>query len=246
MSHKYDTDFMSYADRASRLAAQTIVALLQRWFPVNSVLDVGCAKGTWLSAWSDAGARDIHGVDGDYVDRRTLVIPAECFSAKDLSRRFDLARRFDVVQSLEVAEHIQAAAADTFVDNLVRHAGDGLILFSAAPPGQGGEFHVNEQPYEYWRDKFAARGFIACDCIRPRVVTNHRVSFWYRYNTLLYVRQERLPDTHEDVRTSAVPNGTSIQDISPTLFRLRKAVVRQLPNASREWLARSKARHFSR
>ena len=47
--------------------------------------------------------------------------------------------------------------ADTFVQNLVRHA-SGAILFSAAPPGQGGEFHVNEQPYEYWRGKFQRCG----------------------------------------------------------------------------------------
>lgn len=244
MSHQYNNAFMSYADRSSRLAAETVVAILRGWFPVQSVLDVGCAKGTWLSVWSDAGADDIRGVDGNYVDRNTLAIPAERFSAKDLSQGFDFSRCFDLVQSLEVAEHIQATAADIFVDNLVKHA-SGSILFSAAPPGQGGEFHVNEQPYEYWREKFAAHGYIACDCLRPRLIDNRKVSFWYRYNTLLYVHRDRLPNANEDVRTSAISTEAPIRDVSPIWFQLRKAVVRRLPNGATNWLAREKAKRFS-
>ena len=244
MSHQYNTDFMSYADRTSRYAAQTVAALLRGWFPIGSLLDVGCAKGTWLSVWRDAGTEDIHGVDGDYVGRDTLVIPADHFSAKDLSRRFDFSRRFDLVQSLEVAEHIPASAADTFVDNLVRHA-NGLILFSAAPPGQGGEFHVNEQPYDYWRGKFATRDYVACDSLRPHLTGNQQISFWYRYNTLLYVHRSRLPDAPDEVRASVIPNGTPVCDVAPTWFKLRKAVVRLLPESAKEWLAHFKARRFS-
>jgi hypothetical protein len=244
MAHQYNTDFMRYADCTSRLAAQTVIGLLQGWFAFGSVLDVGCAKGTWLSAWSDAGTHDIRGIDGDYVDRDSLVIPAERFSPKDLASCIDFSRRFDIVQSLEVAEHIQASAADTFVGNLVRHA-SGLILFSAAPPGQGGEFHVNEQPYEYWQNKFAAYGYVACDCLRPRLAGNQQVSFWYRYNMFLYVRQDLLPTLHEEVRASAISSGHPIRDISPRWFKLRKAIVRHLPSNTREWLARTKARWFS-
>lgn len=244
MSHQYNTDFMSYADRTSRFAAQTVAELLKGWFPINSVLDVGCAKGTWLAVWRDGGLGEVQGVDGDYVDRNTLAIPVDRFAARDLSQPFDFSRRFDLVQSLEVAEHIQAAAADTFADNLVRHA-SGLILFSAAPPGQGGEFHVNEQPYDYWRAKFAARGYVACDCLRPRIAENGQVSFWYRYNTLLYVQEDRLREAPTEVRASIVPQTIPIRDIAPTWFKLRKAIVRMLPESAKEWLARSKARRFS-
>ena len=245
MSHQYNPAFMTYADRTSRLAAQAVAALLGKWFSLRSVLDVGCAKGTWLSVWRDAGTSNIQGVDGDYVDRETLVIAAQQFVAKDLSQPFDLSRQFDLVQSLEVAEHINAAAAGTFVDNLVRHA-SGLILFSAAPPGQGGEFHVNEQPYDYWRQKFADRGYIVCDCLRPLLAGNQQVSFWYRYNTLLYVHQARLAAVHRDVRATVIPDDAPIRDVSPGMFQLRKALVRRLPSSAREWLARSKARYFAR
>lgn len=244
MSHEYNTDFMSYADRTSRIAAEAVVALLTKWFQVSSVLDVGCARGTWLSVWSNTGANEIQGVDGDYVDRKTLAIPVDHFIARDLSHNFDLSRRFDLVQSLEVAEHIQASAADTFVDNLVRHA-KGLILFSAAPPGQGGEFHVNEQPYDYWRHKFAHHDYVPCDCLRSPLAAYQQVSFWYRYNTILYVHGDVLHTAPEDVRVSALQSDAPIRDVSPLWFQLRKLLVQRLPSGTREWLAQAKARRFS-
>lgn len=244
MGHEYNHDFMSYADRTSRSAAQVVAKLLRGWLPVRSLLDVGCATGTWLSVWREAGVDDILGVDGDYVSRSALVVPAGCFVAHDLSQPFDFSRRFDLVQSLEVAEHLPASAADTFVDNLVRHA-QGFILFSAAPPGQGGEFHVNEQPYEYWRKKFAARGYVACDCLRPRLAGDPKISFWYRYNTVLYVADTHLRDAPKEVRASVVPPADKIPDVAPMWFKIRKTIVRQLPIRAREWLARTKARRYS-
>jgi len=42
--------------------------------------------------------------------------------------------------------------ADTFVNTLCRHAD--TILFSAAHVGQGGDGHINEQPIDYWIEKF--------------------------------------------------------------------------------------------
>lgn len=34
---------------------------------------------------------------------------------------------------------------------------DGVV--SLAPPGQGGHYHVNCQPLEYWEEKFKGHGF---------------------------------------------------------------------------------------
>lgn len=157
-----------------------------------SVLDVGCATGTWLAEWGRAGVSDLLGIDGDYVDRTALKLPRDRFKPIDLSRAFSLDRRFDLVQTLEVAEHLDQACADTFVASLTRHSD--TVLFSAAIPGQGGTHHVNEQWPSYWAEKFEKAGYTAYDVVRPRFWTDSRVQYWYRQNTLLFSRERVFSD----------------------------------------------------
>lgn len=241
MEHSYDNSFMDYTDRSSRYSAGVITGLMRNALSIGSVLDVGCAKGTWLAAWRESGVSDVAGVDGDYVDTSALHIPGDNFTAADLSTPIDLGRRFDLVQSLEVAEHVRADAADQFVANLVRHS-IGAILFSAAPPGQGGEFHVNEQPYEYWRTKFRAAGYEAHDYVRPLIAGDHQISFWYRYNTFLYLTADRSSSAPNAVQQSLVPPDSTLPDVSPLTFRARKSLIRCLPYSWQHQLARIKAR----
>src|SRR5262249_31929851 len=111
-AHVYEDKFFDYIEQGSDRSAQAIVPLIRRLLGSASVLDVGCGRGVWLKRWTDAGVSDITGVDGDYVPRTTLAIPATRFIAHDLSQPFDLKRRFDLVQSLEVAEHVAAPFAD--------------------------------------------------------------------------------------------------------------------------------------
>lgn len=60
---------------------------------------------------------------------------------------------FDLITCVEVAEHIPAVAAPVLVESIGRHLKKGgLLVFSAAPPGQKGEHHVNCQPATYWRE----------------------------------------------------------------------------------------------
>jgi hypothetical protein len=239
MQHQYDSSFLNYADRSSQHSARTISSLLRKTLKIGSVLDIGCAKGTWLGIWNEGGVADIQGIDGAYAIG-DLVIPPEKFLPKDLAKPIALQRTFDLVQSLEVAEHIPVPSAEQFVDNVVAHSA-GVVLFSAAPPGQGGEFHVNEQPYDYWREKFQKRGFFAFDYVRPLIRDDRQVSFWYRFNTLLYVREDRIAQLPEAVRATRVADGVRIPDVSPAWFRARKFLVRLLPEAVRQKLAGLKA-----
>lgn len=237
----YDQDFIRYAAQSSAYAARAVTGRLMADLAVASVLDVGCAAGTWLRVWGEQGAATLHGVDGDYVDRALLEIRPEQFTSSDLNEPFDLGRRFDLVQSLEVAEHVRPENSAIFVDNLARHA-ERFVLFSAAPPGQGGEHHVNERPLDDWRRLFEAHGFVALDAVRPAILHDPQVSFWYRYNTLLYVREAAFDALPETLKASRLPAGRPVPDLSPAAFRLRKAVVRRLPYRLQHELARIKAR----
>lgn len=241
MTYIYNDDFMRYAATSSAYSAKVITSILSDQISVKSVLDVGCARGTWLCAWDRMGITDVHGVDGGYVDRQMLEIPESKFSAVNLGTPFDLGRQFDLVQSLEVGEHIETDVSDIFADNLARHARR-YILFSAAPPGQGGEFHINEQPYEFWRKKIEERGFATADAIRPLILKDRKISYWYRYNTLLFIRRDLLAGIGESLEHKVLQASEQIKDVSPLLFRVRKAIVRSLPNVVQHKIAWWKAK----
>lgn len=226
MSHVYDGLFYDYIRDGALRSARKVLSVILTHLPVESVLDVGCGEGAWLSVWKESGVPTVAGIDGDYVSRSRLMIDAGEFQPYDLAMPFDLGRRFDLAQCLEVAEHLPEAAAAPLVRSLTRHSD--LVLFSAAPPGQGGEDHISERPYDYWRALFADQGYVALDPVRPLIVDDSEVEAWYRFNTLLYVRAERLPLLPEPVRQSRLAEGQPVPDLSPAAYRLRKAVLRHL------------------
>ncbi len=231
-------------DPGSRRSAASVVSLLATNLKPKSVLDVGCGRGIWLSEWRRLGMRDCIGVDGPYVDRANLAVPLECFVAADLSRPINFDRRFDFVQSLEVAQCIDIACAEVFVDNLCRHSE--LILFSAAVPGQSGERHVNEQPLEYWREKFSLRDYITFDWLRPKISAISQIEPWYRYNSLLFATGRSASTLPPDIRATSIPVGAQIANIAPLAWRMRNATLRSLPSGvvHRLALAKHKLHNF--
>jgi hypothetical protein len=188
--------------------------------------------------WRELGVKDVIGIDGDYVQRDSLLIPEERFVAADLARGFDMGRQFDLVQCLEVAEHLPSSSAEEFVESIIAHGK--LILFSAAPKGQGGDHHINEQSYEYWRSLFHAHDYAALDCIRPEIAGIKSIEPWYRYNTFLYVNESRLSRLPEKFRACRIPDDRKLHDISPLLYRARKQLVRLLPVSVATGVAKAK------
>lgn len=237
--HEYSTDFYDYIDAGSRASAREVARLLLGEMDIASLLDVGAGHGAWAAEWLAAGVPDVLAVDGDYVTRDQLAVPAERFLAHDLSTPLDLERRFDLVQSLEVAEHLPHAKADLFVDNLARH-GD-VILFSAAVPHQGGEHHVNEQPPEYWRRRFADRGYAVFDFVRPALAGKAHVKPWYRFNSYIYANvegQQRLSDV---ICATRVPDGRPLTIGGDLSWALRRTAVRLIPTPLVKPIAMAKA-----
>ena len=244
MGHVYSTEFYDYINGGARASAQVIIPIMQRGLPIGSVLDVGAGVGAWAAEWLASGATEVVAVDGCYASGNALLVPQKCFIAHDLAQPLNLERQFDLVQSLEVAEHIAPDRADCFVDTLVTH-GD-VILFSAAVPNQGGEHHVNEQPPEYWRRKFAARGYSAFDWLRPQLSGSNEVEPWYRYNSLIYanaVGQQRLS---EGVLATRVADADSIEMRGSVGWRVRLGVVGLMPAKLVNRVAVAKARRKAR
>jgi SAM-dependent methyltransferase len=228
-AHQYDTLFYQYQREGSLRSARVVLPLIVPKCSVKSMLDVGCGAGAWLSVAKSMGLEHVAGVDGDYVDRSMLLIDASHFSPRDISKPFDTGRTYDLVQCLEVAEHVPTAASATLVANIVRHGP--LVLFSAAVPGQGGEDHINEQPYGYWRDLFAAHGYRLFDCVRSHVAGKLEVEPWYRYNLMVFAHDSIIASLPADIKKTRIADGAAIPDVSPAMYRLRKAVLASLPGA---------------
>ena len=228
--YQYDRDFYKYINQGAVNSARQILPVLMTAIetPIESVLDVGCGAGAWLTVWKSTGA-DVAGLDGSYLNSDQLMIDVGEFTPTDLSIDFNLNRRFTLVQSLEVAEHLPEASAPGFVACLCRH-GD-TVMFSAAPPGQGGENHINEQPYEYWRELFHDQGYDMYDPIRHAISKNTAVMPWYRYNTFLYINRLANINISNALSQSKVEKTQRAQDISPLSYKVRKQLLRLLPKS---------------
>jgi hypothetical protein len=122
------------------------------------IIDVGCATGDFVNGFREMGYM-AEGIEGSpnaipfaesghiyYCDLRDPL--PEVFSEK----------KYDLCMCLEVAEHIEPEYAEQLVTTLTVLAD--FVLVTAAGPGQGGHYHVNCQPKEYWVEKFERRKFM--------------------------------------------------------------------------------------
>jgi SAM-dependent methyltransferase len=224
---KYDSKFFNYQQTGAINSARAIIPVLQAQLKITSILDVGCGQGAWLKIWKELGCKHINGIDGNYIDRKSLLIQPEEFWGLNLEKPFDLNRKLDFAQCLEVGEHLPKEAANTLIHSIVKHAP--IVLFSAAPPGQGGDHHINEQDYEFWRQIFKKHDYLPIDYIRHIISKQPKIEPWYRYNTLLYVSKDQIESLSYKVRACLIPDEKPIEDISPKNYKLRKYLVRRIP-----------------
>jgi SAM-dependent methyltransferase len=201
---QYTGEFYRIHRDGSRRSAEAVVPVVVDLVRPGSVVDVGCGVGVWLSVFRRHGIEDVVGIDGSYVDRNLLEIPPERFRSADLRGRIRLHRRFDLVVSLEVAEHLPPETARAFIESLTMLGP--IVLFSAAIPHQGGVGHVNEQWPDYWAERFREYGYVAMDCIRPKIWRDDSVDWWYAQNTLLYAEHERVA-RHPHLRAAQEATG---------------------------------------
>lgn len=111
----------------------------------NSIIDAGCAIGEYVDWFQKNGYRSI-GIEGSINAIDYLL--TDSVEIDDLRRKLVGYKRYSVCMSLEVAEHIEEKYAHQYAANLALLSNQ--VLLTAAPKGQGGHYHVNCQPKEYW------------------------------------------------------------------------------------------------
>jgi len=154
----YDSDYYDRQVEGAALRSAGVISesIITESAP-NRVVDVGCGTGALLEALRDRGC-EVCGLE--YSSAALKYCRARKLDVIKFNIERDTFRDnrvFDVAISTEVAEHLPEKVADHYIDLLTRLAD--TVVFTAAPPGQGGRDHVNEQPPSYWISKYRQRGF---------------------------------------------------------------------------------------
>ena len=195
---EYTKDFyLDLTSEESNYSAERVLSLLlSKLPPVNSVVDVGCGLGTWLTTLLKLRKQKIEilGIDGPWVNHDLLVIPKDTFVAIDISlEQFPvITKRYDLAISLEVAEHLPPPQAEKLISFLTDISD--FVLFSAAIPFQGGTNHFNERWQGYWAGLFAQKNYLPLDLVRPPLWNDSKIHVHYRQNSFLYAKKERVKE----------------------------------------------------
>ncbi len=195
---KYDEEWLSR--QPLECGERALLAVFAHFGLPKNMLDLGCGQGHLCKLAAKLGVFSV-GLDialnGHQEDG--LCRLGWC----DLTTPFEITSvwsglpdsRFESVVSWETGEHLPLAAADTYVDNIVRHVGKGLV-FTAAEPGQGGDGHINCQSHEWWREKFEARGLLYLPDPTEQLRETWRWSTggctWYPRNCQVFTRKEPM------------------------------------------------------
>lgn len=120
----------------------------------ESVLDVGCGFGH-SSKWFEDRGCEVLGLEGSPEAVKLAVTSAVKVHDFNLEKPVGLGE-YDLGWCSEFLEHVADENEPCYMAALVRCR---YLAITAALPGAGGHHHVNEQPPEYWIERFEAHGF---------------------------------------------------------------------------------------
>jgi len=179
-------DSVAYTDHWNQRALLAVMAHLTG--VPTSFLDVGCGSGELVKLMHKFYPMVCVGID--ISDRHYDIYDIRKY---DLRKPVDLGRLFQLVISWEVGEHLPPESADTYCETLARHVyKGGYLVFTAAAPNQGGNYHINEQPQCYWQKKLESRGLTYLVEETERLAETWRwctgMCFWLHKNVQVFRR----------------------------------------------------------
>ena len=150
-----------------------------------SVLDLGCGPGIHTYAINSNNIPCI-GVDIDErVDKKNYL-------KQENLLELDGKYKADLVICFEVAEHIDPTHNDDITSQIYSSIlPGGMLMFTAAQPGQGGVGHINNRPKAYWKVKFESLGLVFDEKATTDCVNYCRQGYhmgWFVNNLLCFRR----------------------------------------------------------
>lgn len=184
--------YESDVEQAAQASGPVVAKYVIEKFAPKRVADVGCGTGGLLKAFID---KSIEAIGFEYSDAGRKMCAERGVRAEPFDVRYDQLPKdltpFDVIICTEVAEHIPEKFADSLV-NVLANSSD-TVIFTAAPVGQGGTDHVNEQPPEYWIKKYAKHSFQYQEALTQQWREQWKAdgaAWWYWKNLLIFQRAQ--------------------------------------------------------
>lgn len=180
----YNDEFFDWHLKYARQYSIKTMDWFLQHYAVNSVVDFGCGIGSYLESAYNNGIQNLKGYDigGDAAKKYTPEHIRPFIEYLDCTQPLKT-KKYSCVISFETAEHIEPSGTDTFVKNICNATDKtGLILFTAAPPGQEGCGHINCEPKQFWIDKFAKHNFT-----ENTAITNHIANAWQQLGAPAYI-----------------------------------------------------------
>lgn len=239
--YTYTDDFYESVNQRASESARMVFEILNQYIRVDSIIDAGCGSGAWIRTALEEGLDKAYGLDLE--SSISLIEKNTDFKELLNSGRMELIERdfvsdpvsqfpkADIAVCLEVLEHLPAAIAKSLVARLTEASS--YIIFSAAQPGQGGTYHINEQELRYWVDEFAKYDFEPFDPFREILSQSNFVPRFYSLNMLLMVSKEGLSAGNRIIDRTSLLNVrvTDLQQLDKKTFleKIRYKLIAKLP-----------------
>jgi 2-polyprenyl-3-methyl-5-hydroxy-6-metoxy-1,4-benzoquinol methylase len=187
---RYYTDGLdSQYEKSCKVIADSIMKV----FCPKSVIDVGCGPGQLLLELKERGVA-CRGLE--YSSAALNISRQNGLNVTQFDLEHDMLPgdfKADLVVSTEVAEHLPGHSADRFV-NILCAIADNVVITAAEPatthvPDRN---HVNEQPREYWIEKFANNGFTHNEDIVTQFRIDwkaHTIKPWFVQHLMVFCKE---------------------------------------------------------
>lgn len=191
-THIYNDNFFNNTIKFEADSAQAFVEVVLEHFSPRSIVDIGCGAGIYLFEFEKKGIKDILGIDGSVHARNSFLLSEDKLEIFDLAKYYRFKRSYELCLCLELAEHLREEDADTLVDSIT--SASDLLIFTAAVPGQGPRSigHINEQPHEYWIDKFEKKDYLFQEDLTREMRTKmaeKKVVWWIVNNLMIFKKK---------------------------------------------------------
>jgi SAM-dependent methyltransferase len=153
----YSETYYNGIESANSHVYQLLAETLTEVFKPTSVADVGCGSGGISAALRHSGVEQVYPFDFSQASVDMTIRRGFANARRlDLTQAQDIPATADLCLCLEVAEHIPRKFERHLVSLLSQVAP--VLIFTAAPPGQGGHLHVNLRSQDHWKQLFREQG----------------------------------------------------------------------------------------